>query len=48
MRFAYGVLVALLWVLFEAYLIGKGTVISNDMQILTTAIVFAGAMAGGD
>ena len=31
-----------------AFLMSKGAKISNDMQILTTAIVVAGALAGGD
>lgn len=47
-RILYGVIAAFLWCLFGAYLIGKGTVISNNLLLLTTAIVFAGAMAGGD
>ena len=47
-RILYGVIAAFLWCLFGAYLISMGSNISNNLQLLTTAIVFAGAMAGGD
>lgn len=48
MRFMYGALALILWSILGVYMIGQGVAVSNDMQILSTAIVVAGAMAGGD
>ena len=48
MRFIYGALALIIWCVFVAWIIGQGVAMSNDMQILSTAIVVAGAMAGGD
>lgn len=48
MRFMYGVLALILWSILGVYMISQGVAVSNDMQILTTAIIVAGAMAGGD
>ena len=48
MRFVYGALALIVWCILVAYVISQGISVSNDMQILTTAIVVAGAMAGGD
>lgn len=42
------VIVAWIWCVACAFLMTKGAEISNDMQILTVAIVVAGALAGGD
>ena len=42
------VVVAWIWCVACAFLMTKGAEISNDMQILTVAIVVAGALAGGD
>jgi hypothetical protein len=48
MRFVYGAIALILWCILGVYMINQGVDISNDMQILSTAIVVAGAMAGGD
>lgn len=49
MRIIYGCAAAVLWCSACAYLIAKtGASISEDIQVLTTAIIIAGAMAGGD
>ena len=48
MSFLKAVIAAWIWVAVSAYLMAKGAEISNDMQLLTTAIVVAGALAGGD
>ena len=49
MRILYGMLVGMLWVFLLAMATAQfGAEISNDIQWLTTAIVVAGAMAGGD
>lgn len=48
MSFLKAVIAAWIWVVFNAYLMTKGAEISNDMQVLTMAIVVAGALAGGD
>lgn len=48
MRFMYGALALIVWCVFGAWIISQGVAVSNDMQILSTAIVVAGAMAGGD
>lgn len=48
MSFLKAFIAAWVWVVFNSYLMAKGAVISNDMQVLTTAIIIAGALAGGD
>ena len=48
MRFMYGALALILWSVLGVYVISQGVAVSNDMQILSTAIIVAGAMAGGD
>lgn len=48
MRFAYGAIALIVWCVFGAWIISQGVAVPNDIQILTTAIVVAGAMAGGD
>lgn len=47
MRFMYGVLALILWCILVAYTT-QGIVISNEIQLLSAAIIVAGAMAGGD
>ena len=48
MRFVYGAIALIVWCVFGAWIISQGVAISNDIQILSTAIVVAGVMAGGD
>lgn len=49
MRFGYAVVALILWVFFMAWIMTKGGIeLSNDTQILSLAIIMAGAMAGGD
>ena len=49
MRMLYGMLAGVLWVFLMATVATKyGAEIPPDIQWLTTAIVAAGAMAGGD
>ena len=48
MRFIYGAIALIAWCVFEAWIISQGVAVSSDMQILSTAIIVAGAMAGGD
>ena len=48
MRFIYGALALIVWCVLGAWIISQGVAVSSDMQVLTTAIVVAGAMAGGD
>lgn len=48
MRVLYGSMAGMLWVFLLAIATAKyGAEISNDIQWLTTAIVVAGALAGG-
>ena len=47
MRFLYGLLAIVIWGVIMVKIF-KGIEISNEIVILSTAIVFAGAMAGGD
>lgn len=42
------VIAAWIWCAACTFLMSEGAKISSDMQILTTAIVVAGALAGGD
>lgn len=49
MRMLYGMLAGVLWVFLMATAVAKyGAEIPDNIQWLTTAIVVAGAMAGGD
>ena len=49
MRFGYAVVALVLWVFFMAWIMTEGGIkLSNDTQILSLAIIMAGAMAGGD
>lgn len=48
MSFLRAVVIAFVWSFFGLMLISKGLEVSNDVQILTTSIVVAGALAGGD
>lgn len=49
MRILHGVCAGMLWILFMAAVSAKcNDKIPADMQWLTTAIIVAGAMAGGD
>lgn len=47
MRFINGIIAIALWSLFLTGAYNVGIDFSNEMQCLTTAIVAAGAMAGG-
>ena len=49
MRLTYGVVAGMLWCTIIALLMAKtGLKVSNNAQILSVAIIVAGAMAGGD
>ena len=49
MRIFIGLIASVVWILIMSAAVAKtGIAISEDLQWLTTAIVFAGAMAGGD
>ena len=49
MRILYGFIAGSLWVMLIAYAVGKaGVEIPEYVQWLSTAIIVAGAMAGGD
>ncbi len=48
MRFLYGILAYIIWSIFLCALGSYGCDISTDTQVLTLAIVVAGALAGGD
>ena len=48
MRFVYGLFVFVAWVILFGCVLTGGMNIANDVQILSLAIVVAGAMAGGD
>lgn len=48
MRVLTGVACGILWVSFLAFLASKGVQITDDQVLLTTAIVVAGGLAGGD
>ena len=47
MRFAYGTLAFFIWGALFVYMVRHGVVVSDDTALLATAIVVAGAMAGG-
>lgn len=48
MRVLTGVVCGILWITFLVFLASKGYQTSDDQVLLTTAIVVAGGMAGGD
>jgi hypothetical protein len=48
MRFLYGFIAFWVWALFEAWAVSTGSSLSDDVAIISIAIVVAGAMAGGD
>ena len=48
MSFLKAIIAAWVWIVIIAYAMAKGAEISNDMQVLTTAIIIAGALAGGE
>lgn len=49
MRFFYAFIAFLIWILAaNALLKAVNVPISNDIQFLSTALVIAGALAGGD
>ena len=48
MRVLTGVACGILWVSFLVFLASKGVQITDDQVLLTTAIVVAGGLAGGD
>lgn len=49
MRFGYAVVALILWVSLMAWIMTEGNIeLSNDTQVLSLAIIMAGAMAGGD
>lgn len=48
MRILTGICCGILWTTFLMFLVSKGNQIDNNMTLLTTAIVVAGGLAGGD
>ena len=48
MRYLYGIFALIAWLVFLGYVQTTGIVVTNDVSIISTAIVVAGAMAGGD
>lgn len=48
MRVLTGICCGILWITFLVFLVSKGNQIDNNMTLLTTAIVVAGGLAGGD
>ena len=48
MSFLKAFIATWIWIVICAYMMTKGAEISNDMQVLTIAIIIAGALAGGD
>ncbi len=49
MRFLYACLASFGWIALVAYTVSKGAPKpSNDIELLTLAIIVAGALAGGD
>lgn len=48
MRVLTGVVCGILWISFLVFLASKGVEIADDQVLLTTAIVVAGGLAGGD
>lgn len=48
MRVLTGIACGILWFTFLAFLVAKGIQIDDNTVLLTTAIIIAGGMAGGD
>lgn len=48
MRFLYAFVAMLLWLFAAAECISHGLVISDEVLWLSFAVVYAGALAGGD
>lgn len=48
MRMLYGIIVGILWVYLLVWIKSIGFVVSDQTFVLSSAIVIAGAMAGGD
>ena len=48
MRFVYGFIAFVVWLVFVVKMVESGIEISKDTVYLTLAIVTAGAMAGGE
>lgn len=48
MRVLIGIVCGFLWFIFLVFLISKGIQIDDNTVLLTTAIIIAGGMAGGD
>ena len=48
MRFAYAFVMFLVWAIVLSLIWAFGVNISHDIQVLSTAVVVAGALAGGD
>ena len=49
MRFGYAVVALILWVLFMSWIMTNSSLeLSDDIRVLSLAIIMAGAMAGGD
>lgn len=49
MRILLGIAIVMVWIMILVVATATfGLYISNDAQVLSTAIVFAGVMAGGD
>lgn len=49
MRILYGLGASILWIIIVCFLWAKGMKMPDqNIQLLTTAIIAAGAMAGGD
>lgn len=48
MRILYAILTAWLWIIFLGVAVASGVVVSNETFFLTTSIITAGALSGGD
>jgi len=48
MRILYAILCAWLWIIFLGVAIASGDPVSNETFFLTTSIITAGALSGGD
>lgn len=48
MRFVYGLFALIIWSTGLGYVLAKGASVPIEAQVLSLAIVAAGAMAGGD
>ena len=48
MRILYAILAAWLWIIFLCVAVASGVTVSNEVFFLTTSIITAGALSGGD